>query len=575
MTGAESADFVIAGAGTAGCVLAARLAAAPGTRVLLVEAGGDGRGLLLDMPAANGYLFGHPRHDWRLENVPQPQLGGRRINYPRGRGVGGSSLINGMIHVRAHSGDFDRWEAMGLRGWSFGEVLPHYCRSEHVPHRDCPHHRRGGPLALGPAANCDTVNRRFVAAAVAAGLPWTEDFNGPDPLGVGRYDVTVSGGRRMSARRAYLARPRPNLRILTGTRACRLLVEEGRARGLVIRGPDGAERPLRAAREVLLRLGAFGSPQPLLRSGIAPAAHLAEPGLPVLRDLPGVGAALQDHPNLPVRFGLADPALSLARYQQLDRALAMGLRYLLGRRGPAAAPFWSTALFHGGDPQGPPELQIFFTPMVVEEERREGGRSRGPRPGLGARIIARGRRALPGVQFDINLLRPASRGRVRLAADPEAPPLIDPALCAAEADLRGLEAGLDLVRRIVARPELGAVLTGPMAADGSPAPGPPDIRGSVTTGHHPVSTCRMGPGDDPGAVLDAEFRLCGIAGLRVVDASAFPDQISANPTATVVMMAERAADMILGRRPPPPHEPRCRGGWRPDPPSDGRPPPCA
>ncbi|MFN6978567.1 MAG: GMC family oxidoreductase, partial [Gemmobacter sp.] len=318
---------------------------------------------------------------------------------------------------------------------------------------------------------------------------------------------------------------------------------------------DGATRTLHAARGVILCLGAFGSPHLLMRSGIGPAAHLRARGIAVLHDLPGVGSALFDHPNLPLRFGLRDPALSFARLQRLDRTLGMGLRYLLGRRGPAAAPFWSCGLFHGCAPGRLPDLEVFFTPMATQETPREGAGS-GRSGGLGAQIIARGKRALPGVQFDVNLLRPASCGTVRLAQDPDAPPLIDPALCRETVDIDALAAGRALVRRLVAQPALAAVLTGPIAGDGTPLAAEEDIRAAVTTGHHPVSTCRIGADGDAGAVLDAAFRLRGLAGLRVVDASAFPDQISANPTATVIMMAERAADMIAGRPPPPPDDPR-------------------
>lgn len=551
----QSFDYVIAGAGSAGCALAARLAEDPETQVCLVEAGGSGRSLWAQMPSGNGFLFGNPRFDWRLQSVPQGTLNGRRIHYPRGKGVGGSSLINGMIYIRGAARDFDRWHGKGLSGWSYANVLPYFRRAFGAAHRgDDPYHGNNGPLKLTPAANYERLNKQFVEAAQQAGNPLNRDFNGTDQRGVGRIDVTVWNGRRQSTREAYLRTPAPNLTILTKARVLKVRFSGQSATGLAL---DRAE--VHARREVILSLGTFGSPQALMLSGVGPAGHLRKFGIPVVRDLPGVGSTLYDHPQMPIKYELLKPALSLSRYQRADRAVAMGINYFLTKGGPAAAPFWSSVLFHSLRDNDTPELQIYMTPMCVKDDDSTWSWSAENIFNIGNLLINRGKSAIPGIQFEVNINRPRSCGTVRLVSDnPFAPPGIDPQWFTHPADMQDMVAGLRHVREIAAQP----AFRGTVGAEIMPGQNiqsdrdlAESVRQRVSTGHHPVSTCRMGREDDSGAVLDEKLRVRGTDSLRVVDASSFPDQIGGNINAAVIMLAEKAADMIRGHSPLPPEFP--------------------
>ena len=554
MSKALSYDFVIAGAGSAGCALAARLAQDPGVSVCLVEAGGNGRSLFVTMPAGNGFLFGNPKFDWGFASTPQPGLDGRRIYYPRGKGLGGSSLLNGMIYIRGNAADFDRWRQLGLPGWSYADVLPYFKRAEAAAHRNEDYHGHDGPLKITPATNYDKLSELFVTAAQQAGAPLNPDFNGANQVGVGRLDSTVFRGRRQSVAATYLAHQPSNLTVMTNTQVLAIELSNGHATGLRVVDSNGVQT-LHARREVVSCLGAFGSPQLLMLSGIGPPDHLRAVGITPLIEHPGVGTSLQDHPNMPITYGLLDPSLSLARLQRIDRAVGMALRYLVTRGGPAAGSFWSTILFHALRNESSPELQIFCTPMVVHEEGTGSGWSIQNLLNFGRAVFARGKVAIPGAQFDINLLRPHSRGTVRLASDdPSAAPAIDPGYFDEPADLSDLVAGVRHVREVATQAALRGVL-GVEISPGNSAQSDAEIiamvRTKANTGHHPVSTCRMGREDDVGAVLDAEFQVRRTSGLRVVDASAFPDQLSGNTNATVIMMAERAADMMLSKPPLP------------------------
>ena len=537
-------DYVIAGAGSAGCTLAARLAEDPTARVCLVEAGGHGRDLFIRMPAGNGFVFGNPKLDWGFESVPQAALNGRRIYFPRGKALGGTSIMNGMIYMRGVPADYDAWRESGLQGWGYAELLPYFRRSQGARDRRDPWHGVDGPLKTELSANFGILDRAFVDAAVAAGHRRLTDFNGPQRTGVARTDSTVYRGVRQSAAIAYLGKPRANLTVLTGRRIARVSFDGRRAVGVET---VSGER-IRAGAEVILCQGAIGTPQALMLSGIGPADHLLAYGIDVVSDLPGVGLA--DHVDVSMQYGSARTDLSLARYQRLDQAAALMARWLLNGKGPGGGAFFSVSLFHALQNPALPEFQVFMTPMVVDENLTNGAREETPLlQRLGRRL------ALPGVQIDINLERPRSLGSVRLAsADPLAYPLIDPGYFANPRDLDEMRSGVKAMREVMSRPEIGQYVNGELGAwkeARSDAEIDSAIRATAYTGHHLCSSARMGAAGDPGAVLDGELRVAGVERLRVCDASAMPTQITGNPNATVIAMAEKAADLILGRPAPP------------------------
>ncbi|MDA7966437.1 GMC family oxidoreductase N-terminal domain-containing protein [Ruegeria sp.] len=544
-------DYVIAGGGSAGCALAARLAEDPDVSVCVVEAGGKGRDLFIRMPAGNGFVFGNPRLDWGYHSVPQPGLNGRRIYYPRGKALGGSSIVNGMIYMRGVAADYDMWRQAGLPGWSYAEVLPYFRRSEGARDRLDAWHGQDGPLKTEPARNFGEMERAFIAAAKAAGHREIADFNGPERTGVARNDSTVSKGVRQSSAIAYLANPPPNLTLRTDCQIARIVLDGTRATG--VETLDG--QTIRARREVIVCQGSFGTPHLLMLSGIGPADHLTQHGIQVLADLPSVGANLSDHPDVPMQYGSDRMDLSHARYQRLDHAARLMGKWLLNGSGPGGGAFFSTILFHALDDPALPELEVFMTPMVVEENLGNGAGEQVPLlQRLGRKLLVRGRKmARPGVQLDINLERPRSTGTVRLAsADPRAHPLIDPNYFADPQDIDHLRRGVHAMREIMAQDPIAKLVTGeigPWKDAHSDDEITQAIRETAYTGHHPACTARMGD------VLDAELRVHGVQGLRVCDASAMPMQITGNLYATVVMMAEKAADMILGRPPLPPEYP--------------------
>ncbi len=540
-------DYVIAGGGSAGCALAARLAEDPDVSVCLVEAGGKGRDLFIRMPAGNGFVFGNPKLDWGYQSVPQPGLNGRSIYYPRGKALGGSSIVNGMIYMRGVAADYDGWQ---VPGWSYADVLPYFRRSEGSRDRRDAWHGTQGPLKTEPARNFGEIEKAFLNAAVLAGHRQIDDFNGPLRTGVARNDSTVSKGVRQSSAISYLTNPPRNLTIRTQTQIAQVAVEKGKAVGV----ETLTREVIRAEREVIVCQGAFGTPQLLMLSGIGPADHLAEHGIDVVADLPAVGAHLADHPDVSMQWGLDKLDLSHAKYQRLDHAVRLMGHWLLNGGGPGGGAFFSTVLFHAFDDPALPELEVFMTPMVVDENLGCADEDVPLLQRLGRKLLVRGRKmAGPGVQIDINLERPLSTGTVRLAsADPRTHPVIDPNYFAHPHDLGVLKRGIAVMREVMAQDPIAQLVTGEIGAwkdARTDAEITNAIRDTVYSGHHPACTARMGD------VLDGNLRVHGVEGLRVCDASAMPAQITGNLYATVIMMAEKAADMILGRSPLPPEFP--------------------
>ena len=393
-------DYVIAGGGSAGCALAARLAEDPSVSVCIVEAGGKGRDLFIRMPAGNGFVFGNPRLDWGYESVPQAGLDGRSIYFARGKALGGTSIVNGMIYMRGVPADYDLWRQQGLEGWGYADLLPYFKRAEGSRDRRDAFHGQSGPLKTEPAANYGTLDKAFIDAAVAAGHRPLEDFNGADRTGVARNDSTVSRGIRQSSAIAYLKAPPKNLTILTGQQIARIVIEGKRAAGV----ETLSGQVIRAEREVIVCQGAFGTPHLLMLSGIGPADHLQAHGITPVADLPEVGANLADHVDVSMQYASDRLDLSHAKYQRLDKAAMLMGRWLLNGSGPGGGAMFSAVLFHAFEDPALPELEVFMTPMTIEENFGNGEEETAPLlQRLGRKLLVRGRKAArPGIQIDIN-----------------------------------------------------------------------------------------------------------------------------------------------------------------------------
>ena len=534
----EGFDFVVVGAGTAGCVLAARLSEDVRYRVCLIEAGGSGKSLYVNVPGAIVLAQRSAQLNWRFQTVPQPHLNGRRIGVPRGRGLGGSALINGMVYFRGHPRDYDSWASAGATGWSYREVLPYFCRSEDNENfGPSVFHGQGGPMRIRNVTRPNALNFAFFEALAGQGVKPRADLNGEDSEGMGLRQLAVRGGTRETTARAFLgpASKRPNLTVLTDAQVTRVLLEGRRAVGVEARTPQGAIT-VRANREVVLSAGAIQSPQLLMLSGIGDGEHLACVGVEVRHHLPGVGRNLHDHLASPVHMAMEHPESYGLSMRAMPRNLVYIAQYLLARRGPFANNIFESAAFV----KTLPGLEKPDVQLVFQSARR-------PSPSFPF-PLGHGYAASPVYLY------PKSRGRLTLAsADPFAAPLIDTNLLSVPEDAEPLVRGIRLVRKLFASPSFAkyqARETAPGNAAQSDADLLAYIRAESYTVHHPVSTCRMGT--DELAVVDPQLRVSGIDGLRVADASVFPSIIGGNTNAAVVMIAEKASDLILGRPAPAP-----------------------
>ena len=534
------AEYVIVGAGSAGCAIAYRLAEA-GRRVLVNEHGGTDVGPLIQMPGALSYPMNMSRYDWGFQSEPEPHLGGRRLATPRGKVIGGSSSINGMIYVRGHARDFDHWRDKGADGWGYADVLPYYQRQESWSDGghggDARWRGTDGPLRVSRGRRDNPLTQAFVEAGQQAGYPVTPDYNGHQQEGFGPYDMTVWKGERFSAAKAYL---RPALKMencdLVRAFARRVVIEDGRAVGVEVeRG--GKIEVIRAEAEVILAASSINSPKLLMLSGIGPAAHLAEHGIEVVADRPGVGQNLQDHLELYIQAAASQP-VSLFKYWSLLGKAYVGARWLFTRTGPGASnQFESAGFIRSAAGVDYPDIQYHFLPIAVRYD---------------GQVAAEGH----GFQAHVGPMRSPSRGEVTLrSSDPHEAPRILFNYMSHEKDWADFRKCIRLTREIFEQEAFkpyykheiqpGADVQSDDELDDF-------IRQHVESAYHPCGTARMGRTDDPTAVVDPETRVIGVEGLRLADSSIFPRITNGNLNAPSIMTGEKAADHILGRAPLPP-----------------------
>jgi choline dehydrogenase len=526
----ETFDYIVVGAGSAGCVVAEHLSASGRHRVLLLEAGGRDRNLWIHIPLGYAKLFNNPKVNWLYSSEPEPDLNNRKIIQPRGKVLGGSSSINGLLYIRGQAEDFDHWRQLGNAGWSFEDVLPYFRRAEDQERGADDLHGTGGPLAVSNVSEPHPLSDAFIAASEQAGLPRNDDFNGASQEGAGYFQLTARNGRRCSTAVGYLrpARWRRNLKIVTGALATRVLFSGKRAIGVEYRRGD-TTHVAHANAEVILAGGAFNSPQLLQLSGLGPADLLRAHGIDVIADMPGVGADLQDHLQIRMQYRCTEPITMNDVYHSWRHRLGAGLRYIVSRKGLLTiGAGYAGGFFRTRSDLATPDVQMHFIIFSADAS----GAALHPFPGFIASVCQ---------------LRPESRGFLRIkSSDPRQAPAIQPRYLSSKFDCDTVVAGMKLLRRIMDQPAMRHYIAEQRAPDPSRT-GDADLlafaRETGTTVFHPTSTCRMG--SDATAVVDERLRVRGFEGLRVIDASIMPTVVSGNTNAAVVMIAEKGADMIL------------------------------
>ncbi len=530
---AEDFDYIVTGAGSAGCVVAARLSESGRHRVLLLEAGPPDTNPWIHIPLGFARTYVNPKINWKFETAPQPQLNNRQLYLPRGKTLGGSSSINGMVYIRGNHGDYDEWRQRGCDGWDWDSVLPYFKKAENQTRGADEFHGVGGPLHVSDQPSRFELADAALEACVQAGIPRNPDFNGAAQEGCGYYQTTTNNRRRWSTAQAYLApaRKRPNLEVRTGAHATKVLIENNRAVGVEYQSPQGRQTA-RCKGEVIVSGGAYGSPQLLLLSGLGPAEHLRDMGIEVVRDMPAVGSNLHDHFNTNLNWRISKAITLNDLERSWPRKITAALQYAMFRSGPMASNGVHAGVFTRSDPRlERPDLQI----NIFEWSTLERSATRvKPHP-------------FPGFTLMPVHLRPDGRGTVRLGSpDPLAPPKVLFDYLRSEYDMRALLAGIDLCRKIAAQPALKPYIVEEIT------PGPSVtaeqdliafIRESGVSNQHPTSSCAMGPGTN--TVVDPRLRVHGIAGLRVADASVMPVVVGGNTNAPTIMIGEKVSAMIL------------------------------